>query len=80
MANYDVSNEKLLEDIRITEKELSAYIEIYHGFKILSEIPENINVLSGSMYKLEYERYLKLAYDCGEFLHKLQNMQSDRRI
>jgi hypothetical protein len=74
-----VSNEKLLEDIRLTELELSAYVKLYQGFKILSKLPENKGFYA-SKYNMEYQKYLNGANECNEFLVELKKLKLYRGL
>ena len=80
MNNINVSNEQLLEDIRLTELELDAYVKLYQGFQTLSELPENIASSTARLHNMNYQRYLNSANECNDFLLKLRKLKTDRGL
>jgi hypothetical protein len=79
MYGINISNEELLEDIRLTRIELGAYYSIYNGFKILSNLPENKGI-EEVKYNNESQKYLNLCEECNEFLCELENLKIDREL
>jgi hypothetical protein len=80
MQAESVSNEQLLEDVKNTELELSAYIKMYQGCDILSKLPENIGNSTGTKYLYEHQKYLNLANECNDFLVKLKRIKLERSL
>ena len=79
MYGDGVSNEELLEDIRLNELESDAYYNIYNGFRVLSNLPENEGV-NRRTYEFEYQKYLNLLNQCNKFLEKLKSLKAERNL
>ena len=75
-----VSNEELLEDIRITKMEQEAYQSLVDGFITLSGIPENIGTEREKKYKAEAQKFSSLDSQCSDFLKKLYDLKKFRGI
>jgi hypothetical protein len=79
MNENSISNEELLKDITNTKLELSAYVKLYQGFKILSELPENKGN-NAREYYWEYQKYLNASDECNEFLVELKKLKLYRGL
>ena len=79
MTAENVSNSQLLEDIKNTEIEVSAYDNIAAGFWMLSQLPENERYRKDE-YLRNYNEYYNLHSLCEEFLKKLYEIEIERRL
>ena len=65
------------EDLKNTRKELAAYRFLSHGYKTLSELPENKKGNAAKMFSIEHRKYKQLAQDCSKFLNTLEAYGED---
>jgi hypothetical protein len=79
MSCENISKEELLQDIKNTELELSAYKSLQEAFLVLSEITENQGI-NQERYIGEYSKYLRLQRECSEFLEELYEFKVEREI
>ena len=75
-----MSNEQLLEDIRLTGIELEAYKKIFNGFTVLMNLPENRKSGKWLQYKTQVYIYGGLESQAAEFLNKLYQLKAERGI
>ena len=80
MSEKDISDEQLLEDIRLTTIELATYRELQNGYRILASMPENIENKKSRLYQADHEYFLQLCNECNDFLLKLNKIKSDRGL
>ncbi len=80
MAQEDVSNEQLLEDIRLTKLELDGYSDLVNGYSMLSKLPENIESGNSKIYRADCDYFSRLHSECIEFLVKLEKIAKDRGL
>jgi hypothetical protein len=80
MSEKDVSNEELLEDIRLTKLELNGYSDLVNGYAMLSKLPENIESGKSKLYRADCEYFSQLHSECIEFLVKLEKIKKDRGL
>jgi hypothetical protein len=80
MSEKDVSDEQLLEDIRLTQMEADAYWEIKNGYSLLSKLPENIESGKSRLYRADCEHFLQLYSECSDFLAKLNEIKNNRGL
>lgn len=74
-----ISDSELLDDIRLTELELEAYIKIYEGFQTLTRMPEN-TVVMALKYNSQYNECMDNANFCRDFLLKLKKLKQERGL
>lgn len=75
-----ISNEQLVDDIRLAGLELDAYQKLADGFSILAGLPENCESGRSSMYWFEVDKYKHLESECAQFLNNLYQLKSERGI
>lgn len=72
-----VSNEQLLEDIRLTSIELEAYQKISDGFRTLANLPENQGV-NANLHNFQADKFKRSETDCANFLKQLHELKAER--
>ena len=75
----NVPNEKLLEDIANTEKELSAYQMLANAHRILADLPENIGA-NQRIHNLHADNYRNTEQMCAAFLRELHQLKAERGL
>jgi hypothetical protein len=80
MTADNVSNEILLQDIEVTQKESDAYNEISHGFHVLATLPENQGATEGKNCLMNEQKYKDLERRCLQFLNKLIAIKKERGL
>lgn len=66
-----VTQEIWQNDIRVTEDELGAYKKLVVAFKILANLPENIESGKSAYYQMQATKYQGKENSCRDFLNKL---------
>jgi hypothetical protein len=74
-----ISNEQLLIDISLTEREYDAYYNISRGFYELCWLPEN-SESSKNLNLSYYHKYISLMNSCYKFLLELRKLKDQRGI
>lgn len=74
------TDEQLLEDIRLTEKELDAYSKISEGFAILATLPEAVKDGGAKMHHQKHMLYMATERRCNEFLGRLRALKEERGL
>jgi hypothetical protein len=74
-----VSDKDLLNDIENTIIEHAAYVNIYKGFRDLSNLPENVGSMAREA-EILYKEYLSLSNECYKFLMQLNKIKEERGL
>ena len=80
MSEKDISDEQLLEDIRLTELEMDGYSDLVNGYAMLSELPENMASGKSKLYLADCEYFSQLHDECIDLLVKLEKIAKDRGL
>lgn len=75
-----ISNEALLEDIRITKIEQESYQKLVDAFMTLSSLPENIGTFAQTKYRTQASIYSSMEAECSSFLRSLYEIKALRGI
>jgi hypothetical protein len=75
-----ISNEQLLKDIDLTERERDAYLKLCDGFLTLAGLPENIESGESRMCTAQHYKYSGLATMCSTFLDQLLAIKKERGL
>jgi hypothetical protein len=75
-----ISNEQLLNDIRLTGLEIEAYQKLATGFIMLADLPENIQSGRSHLYIAEWRKYSRLESECVDALRKLHALKVERGV
>lgn len=79
MIADNISDEQLLMDIKLTQLEIQAYDNIQYGFLILSDLPENAEVMQ-KKYLKDHQEYQTLLSECENFLERLYEIKNERGL
>ena len=75
-----IPDSQLLFDINDTLKELEAYKLLSEGFRMLAEIPENIESGQNLILQFSSKKYLMLQMQCERLLEELYSLKEERGI
>jgi hypothetical protein len=75
-----IPDSQLLFDINVTLKELEAYKLLSEGFRMLAEIPENIESGQNLILQFSSKKYLMLQMQCERLLEELYSLKEERGI
>ena len=78
-SSMKISNDQLLKDIVLTEKELEAYQKIADGFRALAMLPENAGT-QAKILNFKADGYRNSETACAEFLKKLHALKTERGL
>jgi hypothetical protein len=79
MSDDQLSDSQLLQDIENAYKEYGAYVKLYEGYKVLSELPDDCAGVKW-LNQTRFEACKVIAESCSKRLSYLNNLKSERGL